>query len=134
VTVKYDSASMDSKISLWLEAGFFFLMFFVLVPLIAAGIGYAAWQGKPKNSSRDRYATGFAAAGIAAGFNHGVRDKNAGGRQDLAVSGRNCALCSWRCSFRRRQRLHGRHFHLSSYGADAKPASIDGVSRLHGLV
>jgi hypothetical protein len=57
-----------SKAGLWLEAGLFLLTFFVVVPSIAATIGYAAWKGKPKNFSREMYWTVFAAAGAVSVF------------------------------------------------------------------
>jgi cytochrome bd-type quinol oxidase subunit 1 len=36
---------------------------FVGAPLIASGIGYAAWKGRAKNFSREMYWTAFAASG-----------------------------------------------------------------------
>ena len=44
---------MYSKTGLWLEAELFVLTFFVVIPSIAAAIGYAAWKGKPKNFNRE---------------------------------------------------------------------------------
>ena len=45
----------------WIEAAFFF----VAVPAIAIVIGYAAWNGKPKNWDRSTYWTAFAVSIIA---------------------------------------------------------------------
>jgi undecaprenyl pyrophosphate phosphatase UppP len=47
------------------EAGVLLLTFFVVIPSIAAAIGYAAWKGKPKNFNREMYWTSFAAATVA---------------------------------------------------------------------
>jgi membrane protease YdiL (CAAX protease family) len=47
---------------LWVEAALLIFTFFVIVPSIAAAIGYAAWKGKPKNFDREMYWTAFAAA------------------------------------------------------------------------
>jgi len=59
---------MHSETGLSVEAGLFLLTFFVIVPLIAATIGYAAWKGKPTNFNREMYWTGFVAAAIASLF------------------------------------------------------------------
>ena len=48
--------------SAWIELGLFSLIFFVGVPTIAVVIGYAAWKGEPKNSSRDTYFAKFLVA------------------------------------------------------------------------
>jgi len=53
---------MHSDTSVWVEGGLFILTFFVVVPSIAAAIGYAAWNGKPKNFDREMYWTAFATA------------------------------------------------------------------------
>ena len=53
---------MHSNNGLWVEAAFFIFTFFVIVPSIAAAIGYAAWKGKPKNFDCEMYWTAFAAA------------------------------------------------------------------------
>lgn len=53
---------MHSNTGLWVEAAFLIFNFFVLVPSIAATIGYAAWKGKSKNFGRKMYWTAFAAA------------------------------------------------------------------------
>ena len=49
-------------------AALFLLGFFVVVPSIAAVIGYAAWKGKPKNFGRDMYWTAFVVAIVASTF------------------------------------------------------------------
>jgi hypothetical protein len=59
---------MESKTDLWLEVGLLLFTFFVVVPLIAAAIGYAAWKGKPKSFSREMYWTAFAVASAASLF------------------------------------------------------------------
>lgn len=53
---------MRPDIGLWVEAGLLIFAFFVVVPSIAAAIGYAAWKGKPKNLDREMYWTAFAVA------------------------------------------------------------------------
>jgi undecaprenyl pyrophosphate phosphatase UppP len=59
---------MHSDLGLWVEVGLLIFTFVVVVPSIAAAIGYAAWKGKPKNSDREMYWTAFAAATIASLF------------------------------------------------------------------
>jgi hypothetical protein len=59
---------MDSRAGLWIVDGLLLFTLFVVVPSIAAAIGYAAWKGKPKNFSREMYWTAFAAAGVASLF------------------------------------------------------------------
>jgi len=59
---------MHSETGLWVEAGLLLLTFFVVVPSIAAAIGYAAWKGKPKNFNREMYWTAFAAAIVVSLF------------------------------------------------------------------
>src|SRR5215469_11303368 len=56
------SSIMHSDTGLWIEAGLLIFTFFIVVPSIAAAIGYAAWKGKPKNFDREMYWTAFAAA------------------------------------------------------------------------
>ena len=53
---------MHSDTGLWFGAGFLLCSFFIVVPSIAAAIGYAAWKGKPSNFDREMYWTAFAAA------------------------------------------------------------------------
>jgi len=59
---------MYSKTGIWIEAGSLLFTFFIIVPSIAAAIGYAAWKGKPKNFSREMYWTAFASAGAISLF------------------------------------------------------------------
>ena len=54
--------------TLWLGEGLFFLIFYVLVPAVAAVVGRAAWMGKPKNFGRDMYFTSFVASIAISGF------------------------------------------------------------------
>ena len=56
-----------SKIRLWTEAGVFLFAFLVMVPSIAAAIGYAAWNGKPRNYSRELFFTAFVLVGGISG-------------------------------------------------------------------
>jgi uncharacterized membrane protein len=51
-----------------IELAILFLAFFVVVPAIAAGIGYAAWLGKPKNWDRTMYWTAFTTSIMASGL------------------------------------------------------------------
>jgi hypothetical protein len=51
-----------------IELALLFLAFFVLVPVIAAVIGYAAWKGKPRNWDRTMYGTSFVVSTAASGF------------------------------------------------------------------
>jgi len=60
--------AMQSGIGLWVEAALLLLTFLVVVPAIAAAIGYAAWKGKPKNFSQEMYWTAFASAIAVSGF------------------------------------------------------------------
>jgi len=53
---------------IWVEAALFFLAFFVVVPAIAAVIGYAAWRGTPRNWDRSMYWTALAVSITASGF------------------------------------------------------------------
>jgi uncharacterized membrane protein len=53
---------------IWVEAALVFLVFVVIVPAIAAVIGYAAWRGRPKNWDRSMYWTAFAVSIMASGF------------------------------------------------------------------
>ena len=54
--------AMHSDTGLWFGAGFFIFCFFIVVPSIAAAIGYDAWKGKPSNFDREMFWTAFAAA------------------------------------------------------------------------
>jgi len=53
---------------MWVEAAILLFAFFVVVPAIAAAIGYYAWTGKPKNWDRSTYWTAFIASIVACGF------------------------------------------------------------------
>jgi len=53
---------MHSDAGPWVEVAVLIFTFFVIVPSIAAAIGYAAWKGKPKNFNREMFWTAFAAA------------------------------------------------------------------------
>jgi hypothetical protein len=64
----YVCSTISPEASLMIEAGLLLFAFFVVVPSIAALIGYLAWKGKPKNFGRDMYWTAFIAAVAASGF------------------------------------------------------------------
>jgi hypothetical protein len=52
-----------SKILLWTEGAVLLFAFLVMVPSIAAAIGYAAWSGIPRSFSREMYFTAFVLIG-----------------------------------------------------------------------
>jgi hypothetical protein len=54
--------------AMWVGTALLLFTFFVIDPLIAAAIGYAAWKGEPKNFDREMYWIAFAAAVIVSGF------------------------------------------------------------------
>jgi hypothetical protein len=58
----------EMPLSIRIEAAIFLLGFFVVVPTIAAAIGYAAWKGEPKTWDRSMYWTAFAASIAACAF------------------------------------------------------------------
>src|SRR5258707_11869809 len=47
--------------------GLILLLFFVGVPAIAGGVGYAALKGRPKSFARKNYLRGFIACGVISG-------------------------------------------------------------------
>jgi hypothetical protein len=51
---------------LWLADAIQLLTFFVIAPVIAIVIAYAAWRGKPKNFSPQRYGMVCATSGVSA--------------------------------------------------------------------
>lgn len=51
---------------LWLTGAIGLLIFFVVGPVIAVAIAYAAWQGKPHNSHAQRYVTACVMSGVTA--------------------------------------------------------------------
>lgn len=59
---------MYSKLDLWIEGAMFLFVFGVMVPLIAAAVGYAAWKGKPANFSREMYFTVSVVTGGVSAF------------------------------------------------------------------
>lgn len=59
---------MFLRIWVEIEPVVFVLAFFVIVPAIAAPIGYVAWLGKPEKWDRVTYWTAFVASIAASGF------------------------------------------------------------------
>jgi uncharacterized membrane protein len=57
-----------SKIRLWIDGGVLLFAFLVMVPSIAAAIGYAAWNGIPRSFSREMYFTAFVLIGGVSTF------------------------------------------------------------------
>jgi len=53
---------------LWVTGALQLLTFFVVAPMLAIAIGYAAWQGRPQNFDRERYGMTSVASGIASAF------------------------------------------------------------------
>ena len=56
-----------SKSRLWSEAGILIFALSLMVPSIVAAIGYAAWNGKPRNYSREMFFTSFVLVGGVSG-------------------------------------------------------------------
>jgi hypothetical protein len=59
---------MNPQITMGIAHGVLFLMFFVVAPLITAGIGYAAWNGKPTSFGRTQYWVSFLTNGAVSAF------------------------------------------------------------------
>ena len=68
VAVNYACAIVYSQTRIQIVDGLLFLALFMGVPAIAAGTGYAALKGRPKNFDHESYAMGFVACLLASGF------------------------------------------------------------------
>ena len=66
--MNYAAFSMDSETAIRVARivdGLLLLLFFVEAPAIAAGIGYAAFKGRPKRFGRENYVLASVACGLA---------------------------------------------------------------------
>jgi hypothetical protein len=59
---------MDPTFAMRLGEAIYLFMFFLIVPLVIAGIAYAAWRGKPRSWGRSMFFTAFASAGAVSAF------------------------------------------------------------------
>jgi hypothetical protein len=68
IALDYSCAMRGANVRMWLSHAFLLFGLIVVVPSIAAAIGHAAWNGKPKNFGRDMYWTVFIVACAATVF------------------------------------------------------------------
>jgi NhaP-type Na+/H+ or K+/H+ antiporter len=59
---------MDPTFAMRVGEVIYLSMFFLVVPLVVAGIAYAAWRGKPRSWDRSMFFTAFASAGAVSAF------------------------------------------------------------------
>lgn len=59
---------MDPTFAIRVGETIYLSMFFLVVPIVTAGVAYAAWRGKPRSWDRSMFFTAFASAGAVSAF------------------------------------------------------------------